>query len=223
MTDFEVARHNMVESQVHTADVTDPRILDAMSEIPREQFLPAHMRAVAYMDEDVRLREAGEAGPARYLMEPMTFARLVQLAEIEHSDLVLDVGCATGYSSAVLARLAGSVVALECDEEMAASAAERLLDLGIDNVAVVTGPLADGYPGQGPYDVIVLGGSVPDVPEALTAQLKEGGRLVAVLDRGPVGKARLFVRAGGMVSSRVAFDASVMPLPGFQEEPKFLF
>jgi len=223
MTDFEAARFNMVESQVHPADVTDPRILSIMGEIPREQFVPASVRPVAYIDEDVTIRPAGQTSAARYLMEPMPFARLVQLAAVKDSDLVLDVGCGMGYSAAVLARLADSVVALESDEALAETATQRLQEQNIDNVAVVTGPLPEGNAKQGPYDVIFINGSLEEVPAALLDQLAEGGRLVAVIDKGPVGKAHLFVRHGEVTSSRFAFDASVRPLPGFEREREFSF
>jgi protein-L-isoaspartate(D-aspartate) O-methyltransferase len=142
-------------------------------------------------------------------------ARLIQLAQIVETDIVLDVGCATGYSSAVLSRLAASVVALESDAELSRMATETLIDLGIGNVAVVSGALAGGYPAEAPYDVIVLGGAVGSVPESLTSQLKDGGRLVAVVGVAGAGAATLARRSGGEVSSWPAFNVSAAPLPGF--------
>ena len=223
MEDFAQARTAMVESQVRPNDVTDRRLLAALTEIPRERFVPAARRAIAYIDEDILLKPADAERPARYLMEPMPFAKLVQLADVKPTDLVLDIGCGTGFSSAVLSRLADSVVALECDEELAAAANETLPELQIGNVAVVTGPLHEGYAGEGPYDVIVLNGAVSEVPDALFGQLKEGGRLVAIVAEEGRSLAWLFVCHGGRASGRPAFSASAKPLPGFAREEGFVF
>lgn len=223
MTDFNIARFNMVESQIRPNDVTDQRLLDALGAVAREEFLPSGRRAVAYMDEDVLIGTFGDDATPRYLMEPMPFARLVQAADVRGSDLVLDVGCATGYSAAVLSRLADSVVALEADENLAGMATETLMNLGIDNVAVVTGPLPDGYPSEGPYDVIFLAGSVDEVPQQLLDQLGDGGRLVAVVGGDPIGKAMVYVRHDKATSGRVIFDAATPPIPGFRKEAGFVF
>ncbi len=223
MSNYATARLNMVESQVRPNEVTDRRILQAMMEIPREAFVPPSMRALAYIDEEIRLRSAGRDAPGRNLMAPMPLARLIQLAEIEPGDLVLDVGCATGYSTAILARLAESVVGLECDAALAESAGKTLMELGADNAAVVTGALADGYAEEGPYDVILLNGSVPEVPERLLAQLEAGGRLVAILAEGGFGKATLFQNVSSVISERAAFDAGAPPLPGFERAAAFVF
>ena len=223
MEDFAQARTAMVESQVRPNDVTDRRLLAALTEIPRERFVPAARRAIAYIDEDILLKPADGERLARYLMEPMPFARLVQLADIKPTDLVLDIGCGTGYSSAVLSRLADSIVALECDEELAAAANETLPELEIGNVAVVTGALNKGYAEEGPYDVIVLNGAVSGVPDALFGQLKEGGRLVAIVAEERRNQAWLFLCHGGRTTGRPAFGASAKPLPGFAREEGFVF
>lgn len=223
MEDFAANRANMVDCQLRTEDVTDYAILAAMGEIPREKFVSARMRTLAYMDEDVLVKESADTGFDRYLMQPATFARLVQLSVIEPSDIVLDVGCVSGYSTAVLARLANSVVAIETDAELAALAGENLVELGVANAAVVTGLLVDGYPSEGPYDVIFIGGAVEFVPEALLAQLKEGGRLVAVVGHGRAAAATLFTRSGSEIGSRTAFNAHVRPLPGFARAKSFVF
>lgn len=217
--DFLEQRVKMVDGQVRTTDVTDTAILDAMLDLPREQFVPADRRLLAYMDEDIAL--AGDAG--RFLMRPSPFAKLVQLADIRAGDLVLDVGCGTGYSSAVLSRIAGFVVALESDAALAAEARDRLAAVGCDNVSVVEGALPSGHAAQAPYDVIVIEGAVDDAPHGLIAQLKEGGRLVAVTGEGNSGRATLWIREGGLVSSRAVFNAAVAPLAAFRREPAFQF
>lgn len=217
--DFLEQRVKMVDGQVRTTDVTDTAILDAMLDLPREQFVPADRRLLAYMDEDIAL--AGGAG--RFLMRPSPFAKLVQLADIRAGDLVLDVGCGAGYSSAVLSRIAGFVVALESDAALAAEARERLAAVGCDNVSVVEGALPSGHAAQAPYDVIVIEGAVDDAPHGLIAQLKEGGRLVAVTGEGNSGRATLWIKEGGLVSSRAVFNAAVAPLAAFRREPAFQF
>lgn len=220
MTDFAAARLNMVESQVRVNAVTDERLIAAMAAVPRERFVPMSLQGIAYMDEDIRISD-GKA--PRFLMEPRVFAKLAQLAAITADDLVLDVGCGTGYSTAVLSRLAGTVVGLECDDNLAAQAGATLSDLGVDNAVVVAGPLAEGHAKQAPYDVIFLNGMVSSVPEALQKQLRENGRLVAVTGDGVSGRARLYIRSGAGFSGRDAFDANIRFLPGFEPVESFVF
>src|SRR5690606_33740503 len=203
MIDYAVARRNMVESQIRPNKVTDPLLLAAFLEIPREQFLPKARRGIAYVDEDIDL------GEGRYLMEPMVLARLLQTAEVQPSDIALDIGCATGYSTAVLARLCDTVVAVESDPKLAAEATAVLSRLGIDNAAVIEGPLENGFPKQAPYDVILFSGAVARIPEAILEQLGEGGRLVCVLDDGSrVKKGTIMTKLGGVTSGRPVFDAA---------------
>ena len=223
MIDFATARRNMVDCQIRTKDVTDPLVTSAFLTVPRERFVPSSLADRAYIDEDVRVREADENGPARYVMEPVPLAALMALARIEPDAIVLDVGCATGYSTALLSQMAGSVVALESDAELAAAASENLLALDCSNAVVVEGPLAKGWPSEAPYDVIFLNGAVDEVPKALTDQLRDGGRLVAVHGQGLAGQGHLTLRRGDTVSSRFAFNAAVEPLPGFQREAAFVF
>ena len=218
MFDFAQARSNMIDSQLRTNKVTDTGVLDAFAAVPRERFLPEARAGVAYIDEDL------EVAPGRYLMEPMVLARLLQAARIEATDMVLDVGCTTGYSSAVLARLADTVVALESDPALCERANQTLQDLGIDNAVVVTGDLTAGYEKQAPYDVILLGGAVAELPEAILSQLAEGGRLVTVMaTQAHLGQAVLVRRNAGQASRRVLFDAAVRELPGFAAAPGFVF
>ncbi len=216
-------RLKMVDGQLRTTDVNRAEVVDAFLAVPREEFVPPHMAALAYIDEDVEVAPARDGNPARFLMEPAAFGKLILLADLRPGDFVLDVGCATGYSAAVLSRLAGSVVALESDAALAGTASETLARLGFDNIAVVEGPLNQGYAAEAPYDVIFVGGAVDEIPEALFAQLREGGRLVAVVGQGNSGIAQIFLNTGGTVSGRRAFNAAVRPLPGFQREPSFQF
>lgn len=221
--DFALQRRKMVDGQLRTTDVTDVALLEAMATTPREEFVPAKKRPLAYIDEDLEVADAGSRAPARFLMEPSPFARLVQLAEIRKDDFVLDVGCATGYSSAVLSQLCGSVVALESDGELAAQATEKLSTLGYDNVAVVEGPLPEGYAGEAPFDAIVIEGAVELVPDALLDQLREGGRLVTVVGTGNAGRATIYLKEGGLVTPRRAFNAAIRELIDFRRKPAFSF
>ena len=218
MADYAQARRVMVDRQVRTADVTDLRIISALLEVPREMFVPAARRAIAYLDLDVPVNESG-----RVLLKPMVFAKLLQAAGIGETERVLDVGCATGYSAGVLAKLAGEVVALEEDAALARSAGETLAQIGAKNLSVVSGALAAGWAERAPYDVIVLEGAAEVVPDSLLSQLKDGGRLVAVVGFGPMGKATLYRRAGGHATAQPVFDAAAPPLPGFIKPAAFVF
>ena len=215
--DYTGLRTKMVDGQVRTTDVTNLPLLDAMLEVPREAFVPTSRKSLAYLDEDLEL------APGRYLMEPSPFARLVQLAGVRRADSVLDVGAGTGYSSAILSKIAGEVVALESDAPLAAAARLALAEAGCESVEVVEGGLAAGHPARAPYDVIMLEGAVEQVPEALFAQLRDGGRLVTVEGLGNAGVAKLYVKHKGVVSGRPAFNAAIRPLPGFHTAPVFEF
>ncbi len=218
MVDFAAARLNMVESQLRTNRVTDLRLLGAFETVPRELFVPEPLRGIAYIDEDVAL------GGGRFVMEPRVLARLLQAAQPGPEDMALDLGCGSGYATAILSRLVATVVALE-DDAALAEAANRTLDaLEIDNAVVVEGRLAAGYPKQAPYNVILLGGAVAEIPAAIADQLAEDGRLVTVVSAGPgLGRATLMRRDGGVISSRVLYDASLPVLPGFEAAPGFVF
>jgi protein-L-isoaspartate(D-aspartate) O-methyltransferase len=216
MPDYTLQRLNMVESQVRTNDVTDRRIQEAMKETPRERFVPAGKRAIAYADTAV------EVAPGRFLLDPRTFSKLAQLAEIAPTDRILDVGCASGYSTAVLARLGGEVTGLEGDAELVRLGSDAL-SAASANARVVQGRLAEGYPAGATYDVIFINGAVERVPDALQAQLSEGGRLVAVIETGRQGRAHVLVREHGRIGRRADFDASVPLLPGFRQPAGFVF
>ncbi|NVJ99580.1 MAG: protein-L-isoaspartate O-methyltransferase [Alphaproteobacteria bacterium] len=217
MTESAVARSHMIDCQLRPNEVNDERIIAAIENVARELFVPKAKRSIAYVDEDL------EIGEGRFLMEPMVFGRLVTAADIQEKDVVLDVGCATGYSSAVLAGLAEAVVALEENETLAAAAEKKLSEQDVMNVAVVKGKLRDGVAKQGPFDVIIIEGAVEEIPAALVNQLRDGGRLVCVKLEGGVGRAHIVEKEDGVASGRTLFDANVQPLPGFEADKGFVF
>jgi len=218
MTDFAQARRMMVEGQIRTNDVTDLRVLAAFDEVPRERFVPPRWQPIAYLDRDVPVEETGGG---RRLLKPMVLAKLIQAADVQAGDRVLDLACATGYSTAILSRLAASVVALEEDVDLAQKATQNLKHVA--NVTVVQGPLAGGWPERAPYDVILLNGKSEVVPQDICRQLSDGGRLVGVVGEGVVGKAMIYLSEGGDVSGRPIFDAAAALLPGFAKPPAFVF
>ncbi len=215
--DYAVARQHMVDSQIRTNKVTDERLIEAIRALPRERFVPEALRARSYVDDDLEL------APGRYLMEPMVTGRLIQASAVKATDMALVVGAATGYAAALLAKLANTVVALEADAALAQRASATFAELGIDNAAVVEGPLAAGCAKHAPYDVILLDGAIEHLPQAVVDQLGEGGRMVGVAIEGGVGRAMLWVKSGGVLSNRILFDANVTPLPGFSVPTRFVF
>jgi len=221
MTDFAAARQFMVQGQVRVNDVTDPRLTAAMLEVPRERFVPSALVDLAYLDRDLPVVEA--RGAERFLLKPLVLAKLLQIAAIEPTDCVLDVGCATGYGAALLAHLASSVVALEEHPDLARHAEHNLAGLGLANVGVVRGPLAEGWPLQGPYDVVVVEGRCEAAPRPLLSQLSHGGRLVCVQGQGHAARGMVYRSAQGDVSGLPQFDAAAPLLPGFAEPKAFVF
>jgi len=221
MIDFATARRMMVDGQLRPNDVTDPRILGAMLELPRERFLPPAKAALAYLDFDIPILEG--QGHARRMLKPMLLGKMIQIAGIRDTDSVLDVGCGGGYSSAVIAQLARAVVALEEDKMLALSAKDNLYALGVTNVSVEIGPLTAGYAARAPYDVIFLQGATETEPQMLFPQLRDGGRLVCIRVDGARGTVVVYRRAGDDVSGWPAFDAVASVLPGFAAVPGFVF
>jgi protein-L-isoaspartate(D-aspartate) O-methyltransferase len=218
MTTFEVARSHMIESQLRPNKVIDDRVLNAFASVRRELFVAEHLRPIAYIDEDLPL------GGGRYLMEPMVAARLLQKAAITRTDAALIVGAGTGYEAALTAMLARSVLALEEDPELARRARAALVEHAIVSVSVVEGSLREGYRPRAPYDVVLFGGSVVEIPPEIAAQLADGGRLVAVVKPADaMGRATLVTRTGGVLARRVIFDAASTTLPGFAPKPTFEF
>ena len=218
MTVFEVARSHMLESQLRPNKVTDDRVLTAFASIRRELFVPEHLRPVAYIDEDLPI------GGGRYLMKPMVAARLLQAAAIARTDAVLVIGAGTGYEAALSAMLARSVLALEEDPELARHARTALVEHAFASISVVEGPLYRGYRPRAPYDLILFGGGVVEIPPEIAAQLADDGRLLAVVKpANAMGRATLMTRTGGVLARRVIFDAATPTLPGFAPKPAFEF
>jgi len=223
MSDFATMRRMMVDGQIRPSDITDPHLIDAMLDIPREVFLPAGKSALAYLDQDLPVGGAGEGGAIRRMLKPMVMAKMIQALDLAEADHVLDVGCLTGYSSAILGRLAGSVVALEEDTFLASEARAALAKTGAANVKVVQGRLAEGWRAEAPYDAILVNGAVEIPPEVLLGQLRDGGRLACVLGTGPATKAVLYRKDLGDVGGRPIFDAVAPALPGFAAPKVFVF
>ena len=217
MFDTATARRNMVDGQVRTADVTNPDLIAAMLALPREQFVPSSLTEQAYVDSDLPIA-AGRA-----LLKPMVFAKLLQAADVREGDHVLDVACGTGYSSAVLARLVNSVVALEEDQALVPQAKANLSGTGAGHVVVGARPLTEGWPDAAPYDLIFLNGATEIVPQALGRQLKPNGRLACIFGRAPGTKAMIYRLAEGQLAGRPVFDAAAPLLPGFAAPPTFVF
>lgn len=215
MSDFASLRMTMVDTQVRPSDVTRFPIIEAMLHVPRENYVPAAKRDAAYIGANIEL------GGGRVLLEARTFAKMIEALDIGPSDLVLDVGAGLGYSTALLARLAQTVVALEEDETLASEAGRILGEDGVDNAVVVQGALAAGAAKYAPYDVIVIGGGIEQLPQAIADQLKEGGRIVAIEMTGALGTVKHGLKTDGHIDWRFAFNAGAPVLPGFTKEKTF--
>lgn len=215
MTDFTARRRMMVDTQVRPSDVTKFPIIDAMLAVPREEFVPAAQREAAYMGENLEL------GAGRVLLEPRTLAKMLDALDIQPKELVLDIGCGLGYSSAVIARLAEAVVAVEQDAGMAAEAQSTLSGYGADNVAVIDGPLNAGAAKHGPYDVIIVEGAVAALPAEIGDQLCEGGRIAVLFMEDALGVCRIGYKIDGVITWRFAFNAAAPVLPGFERAQVF--
>jgi protein-L-isoaspartate(D-aspartate) O-methyltransferase len=215
---YQQARQTMVDGQIRPSSITDGRVIAALGALPREEFVPASWRTLAYAEANVPLGDGN-----RTMLAPTVLAKLVQAAEIVETDMVLDVGCGTGYSTAAIARLAAFVVGLEEDPALAAEATANLGKTDTTNAVVVTGALVEGYEVSAPYDVIILEGSIELKPARLLAQLKDGGRLAVIVGTGGSAKATIYVKSGDTISGREVFDASASVLPGFAKASGFVF
>lgn len=215
MTDFTKLRTTMVDTQIRPSDVTKYAIIEAMLAVPREAYVPTQMRGAAYAGGEIAL------GGGRVILEPRTLAKMLDALDIQPDEMVLHVGSGLGYGTAVMARMAEFVVALEQDETLAREAEAALSEHGVDNVAVVRGALGEGVAKHGPYDVILIEGAIERLPEALAAQLKEGGRIACILVEGNLGTARIGYKIKGRISWRYLFNAGAPVLPGFEAEHAF--
>ena len=216
MADYSTRRTMMVDTQVRPSDVTKFPIIEAMLHVPRELYVPAAQREIAYLGGNIDL------GNGRVMLDPRTLAKMLDALDIQRSDVVLDLGCGLGYSTAVIARLADFVVAVDDDDLRADRAQTNLSDNGVDNAAVIAGPLAAGAAKSGPYDAIILQGAVERLPDSLLAQPKDGGQIAAIFAEGALGVVRIGHKSGGNVNWRFAFNASAPVLPGFGAEKAFV-
>lgn len=216
VVDYATRRVFMVDTQVRPSDVTKFPIIDAMLDVPREAYVPAGLREAAYVGENLPL------GGDRVVLEPRTLAKMLDALEIDPQDAVLDLGCGLGYSTALLARLAGFVAAVEDDEARAAEAQSILSEHGVDNAAVICAPLTEGAPKSGPYDVIMIEGAIERFPDTLADQLREGGRVAAIFAEGALGVVRIGYKIDGRISWRFAFNAGAPLLSGFEAAQDFV-
>ena len=215
MTDYKARRTMMVDTQVRPSDVTKFPIIDAMLSVPREDFVPASLREAAYVGENIAL------GANRVMLEPRTLAKMLDALSIEPDHVVLDLGCGLGYSTAILAKMAEFVVAVEDDADNATQAQNILSESGVDNAAVMQGALSDGAAKSAPYDIVMIQGAVEVVPDAILAQLRDGGRIACIFAEGALGVVRVGHKIDGAVNWRYAFNAGAPVLSGFQKEAAF--
>jgi len=216
MFDMSAARAHMVESQIRTSDVTDLALLAAFRSVPRENFVPKSQMALAYGDAHIQLDEN------RIMLRPRDFAKMVQAADIQPNEVVLDVACARGYSTAIMAQLADTVVGLETNEDCVTRATDLLVAAGVTNAAVVKGELKSGASEHGPFDVIFINGAVSAVPKTWLGQLANNGRLICIVQNGPIGRVTVFQKTGDAVGERIIFDASAPHLVGFEAQAEFV-
>lgn len=223
MSDFEKARRQMVDCQIRPNDITDHDVIAAFGAVPREMFVPQTKKAIAYIDSDIMLEAGAGGGPDRFLMQVMPFAKMVQAADIRPEDFVLCIGCGSGYGAAVVAKLASSVIAIDESATLVERASGIVNEMGIDNLAVMKGNPEKGCSGEAPFDIIVIEGGVDDLPEALFAQLRDNGRLVAAVGNGPSAQLCVYRKQGDHVSVTKIGNVCVPHLPGFKQEEAFVF
>ena len=217
MTDFSAARDAMVESQIRTSDVTDLAVLAAFRSTAREAFVPTARKALAYADCHI------ETDEGRVMLAPRDLAKMIQAADIDPADVILDLACGRGYSTAILAQLADTVIGLETEEAAVTRATELLVDADISNAAVDQGYLKSGAAEHGPFNIIFIGAAIPAVHQPWFSQLANGGRVVCIIQNGPIGRVTVFTKSGDAVGQKVVFDASAPYLPGFELEKAFVF
>jgi protein-L-isoaspartate(D-aspartate) O-methyltransferase len=217
MTDFQAAREAMVDCQVRPSDVTKYPIIDALLRTPRENFVPEAKQSIAYMGDHIAISDS------RIILDPRTFAKMLDAVSIRSDEMVLDIACGTGYSTAIISHLAQVVVAIESDEALAKRAGETLAEADIDNAIVVNAALSAGAPKHGPYDVIFVEAAIQEFPETLVNQLKDGGRVVAIIGDGAMGQCQVGIKTGQKIAWRSEFDANAPLLEGFEKPEAFSF
>lgn len=210
-------RRHMIDGQLLPNDVTDENVIAAIEQVNRETFVPEERKGVAYLDKSIKIASN------RYMMEPLTFAKLISSADIKSEELVLDIAPGTGYSSAVLSKMVDAVVAIEENQDLAQIATDNLAAEDCDNVAVVSSSHIDGLAKQGPYDLIFIGGMIDEVPSALLKQLTENGRILCVLNQEGFGRAAIVTNQDDVVGVRILFDTAAPQLPGFEKVKTFEF
>lgn len=213
----EALRRHMIDGQLLPNDVTDENVVEAIEQVNREAFVPDERKGVAYIDKSIKIADN------RYLLEPLTFAKLISSADIKSDELILDIAPGTGYSSAVFSKLVDAVVAIEENPQLCDMATKNLADQECDNVAVINASHREGLPNQGPYDVIFVGGMIDEVPVELLEQLTDNGRLLCILNQEGFGRASLVTYIDKIMGVRVLFDAAAPKLPGFEKTEKFQF
>lgn len=216
MPDFTTRRTMMVDTQVRPSDVTKFPVIDAMLSVAREAFVPNGAREAAYVGENLDL------GGGRVLLEPRTLAKMLDALDIQSDEMVLDIGAALGYSAAVIACMAEAVVGVEENADYLEEAATLLAEHGADNVVMHAGPLSEGAPKHGPYDMITVQGAVEHLPDGLLAQLKEGGRIACLFMEGALGVVRIGYKIDGKMNWQFSFNASAPVLPGFERHAAFV-
>jgi protein-L-isoaspartate(D-aspartate) O-methyltransferase len=188
-----------------------------MLNVPRERFLPESWATLAYSDREAPVADG------RLVPTPMVLGKLLQAVDLSEDDRVLHIGCASGYGSALLGRIVKSVVALDEDAALLATAKAEIAALGLDNVTFVNGPLTAGYPAGAPYDVILIEGAIERVPDALATQLAPEGQMIAIVGRGRSAQGTIFRRAGNELSGFPMFDAVAPALADFAAPKSFVF
>lgn len=217
MTDFHAERTAMVDCQVRPSDVTKFPIIEALLSVKRELFVPASAKDVAYVGEHLSL------SATRTLLDARTFAKMLDAVNIQPTEMVLDVACGMGYSTAVLSHLAEAVVGLDDDSVLINAATQNLADQNAETAIAIHGSLAQGASKHGPYDVIIIEGGVQTIPDTLTKQLRDGGRIVAIFTDGKIGQCRIGFKSGTTISWRDDFDATAPILAGFEKQADFTF
>lgn len=218
--DLNQARFNMIEQQVRPWEVLDPQVLELLAVVRREDFVPLAHKALAFVDMEIPLGDK----PGQVMLAPRVQARLLQDLAVQKSDKVLEIGTGTGFMAALLAHQAAQVITYEIDPQLAAQARQNLQAAGVSNVTVRQADGSQGAAAEGPFDVILLSGSVAEVPRHLLEQLKVGGRLAAIVGEEPMMRATLVTRTGqNSWSTTEPWDCNAARLSGFAEPSRFHF